>query len=568
MFLVLVALAIQAHLSSCAEDWFGPLVGAHGSIKAMGLAEALEERRLSLERARGARLIQLGVSPCAVQESLLSPSQPPEDGSIRIMQYNVLAGGLSDDGFLVRPVLEDWPAGFGHVPTADGGTEQFSALIGQMLASRGNRDELESLKAKFDTPASHRNLCAVVDQDVRVMQLQLLVLAYHPHVIVLQEVDCYSKLAQDLAEFGYSSKLSCAAEEYRPAHTFGYSDRDEASAIAFRREWEARGYAFLPHLGSTSMRLRLRAAGLDQKVLDAAEAQGLKERIIDGQGQLDQNWASMVPGCSAALLEAAGLSKFSSVDDMGVAIFWRTDVITAQGIKIRTFQGGGGGIVELRLRDLLEDKPFTVMGSHLSSGDGPEDEDKRLREQIEPNEGLKAWAQDSCERGTALVLCLDANSHPQQLGSDGRSSCWRSLRSSVGASVWDCFFDANGAATLEEGTRLEPPVTSNKVRGPLSSQARKIGLHSYYLIDHVFFNPKFFSMRSHALAPRRFESAAQALQEVEPSLSNPSDHYPVIVDLAWQSHLRGASAGNGICSRFGASAMHLLRRWVRSRVCC
>ena len=107
------------------------------------------------------------------------------------------------------------------------------------------------------------------------------------------------------------------------------------------------------------------------------------------------------------------------------------------------------------------------------------------------------------------------------------------LRQSVGASVWDDFFDSDGKAkTVSE---LHPPVTSNKVRGPLSGQAKKIGAHAYYLIDHVFFDPDFFELKAHCFEPKRFQSRISALEEVQPSLRNPSDHYPVIADLLLKS---------------------------------
>merc|ERR1712110_947240 len=122
-------------------------------------------------------------------------------------------------------------------------------------------------------------------------------------------------------------------------------------------------------------------------------------------------------------------------------------------------------------------------------------------------------------------------SHPQIVGSDGVSSCWRSLRNALGASVWDYYFNSEGTPT--GGTGVDPPVTTNKARGPLSGQAKKIGLHAYYLIDHIFFNDA-FKLERHAYRPQQFSSAASALEVVVPALEVPSDHYPVVVDLTWR----------------------------------
>lgn len=108
------------------------------------------------------------------------------------------------------------------------------------------------------------------------------------------------------------------------------------------------------------------------------------------------------------------------------------------------------------------------------------------------------------------------------------------LRQCLGASVWDDFFDAEGKPKKIQ-SEFDPPVTSNKVRGPLSAQAKKIGSHAYYLIDHIFFDPVFFELEAHAFEPKQFRSPADALEEVQPSLLNPSDHYPVIADLIFKA---------------------------------
>lgn len=124
--------------------------------------------------------------------------------------------------------------------------------------------------------------------------------------------------------------------------------------------------------------------------------------------------------------------------------------------------------------------------------------------------------------------------HPHRPPFPGAVPLPQVLRQALGASVWDAFFDPQGAVVPAERPELDPPVTSNKVRGPLSAQAKKIGAHAYYLIDHIFYNPGFFEFRSHAFEPKRFKSSKDALEDVQPCLLNPSDHYPVIVDLEWK----------------------------------
>lgn len=212
------------------------------------------------------------------------------------------------------------------------------------------------------------------------------------------------------------------------------------------------------------------------------------------------------------------------------------------------FTAKGKGMLEVKLRYIANGRSLTVFGAHLSSGSTPEDEGKRLAEEVDSPEGLAALVQARCQEAaaeaasassgsagrTAVVVAMDANAHPQLRAQDGESSVWRSLREAAGASVWDAHFDASGdEVALEGGSKLEAPVTSNKLRGPVSDQPKKIGEHAYFCIDHVFFDPASLKLQGHVVPPQQFASQTAALTEVQPSLRNPSDHYPVVVDLAW-----------------------------------
>ena len=57
---------------------------------------------------------------------------------------------------------------------------------------------------------------------------------------------------------------------------------------------------------------------------------------------------------------------------------------------------------------------------------------------------------------------------------------WKALRGLPGAvSVWDAHFGPSGAPKT---ARI--PATTNKMRGPLSRQTKKIGEHMAHVIDH------------------------------------------------------------------------------------
>jgi len=501
-------------------------------------AAQLKDIGETIEKERRARLTSLGVSKEAQDESSLPvASAQRDDQIIRLMQFNALADGLANDGFLVRPVLKEWAAGPGRVPKLGGASVEFGTLLQEMLASRGNEAALRTLKANYDVPASRANFAAVADWQARRLQIQRMILSMGcPDILVIQELDNYAEMAEDLSKFGYTSKVAQCNTPYTPAHMQGYTDKDKESAEMFRKAWEAKGHAFLPHLHSNAMHISISERGLAPKILAAADALGLKNKVTDPKtGKLSRNWSQGLQGGSAALLKAAGISDPSCLDDMGVAVFWLSHKFTAETFKLRTYPGGGGGLVQVRLRETVGDhRELLVIGTHLSSGDSIKDEQKRLDNEVEPtNDGcLRICAEECCAQGDAVILMLDANSSPQSVGLDGSSSCCRSLRGALGASVWDKDVDSVVASKTSEG--LNAPVTTNKVRGPLSGQAKKIGAHAYSLIDHIFFTPSVLEMQGHVAPPIRFTSSTAALEAVLPSLTNPSDHYPVVVDLAWR----------------------------------
>ena len=89
-------------------------------------------------------------------------------------------------------------------------------------------------------------------------------------------------------------------------------------------------------------------------------------------------------------------------------------------------------------------------------------------------------------------VCADTNSSPDT----PRESCefvppgapplntFEALLSSRPgmSSVWGAYHDRAGGAN---GAAGPSPVTTNKMRGPLSAQPQKIGEHAYALVDQV-----------------------------------------------------------------------------------
>ena len=150
-----------------------------------------------------------------------------EADDIRIMQWNILADGLSDDGFLVRDVL--------HATTSpnDGATasreSEFRKMVDmvQETVEGAKKDpttkeaKLKGLKAQFAPPDPKpgepdevdpkvraratqmtENHKAIVDWKRRWLKMRELIARYDPDVITLQEVDRIAELQRDLYELG------------------------------------------------------------------------------------------------------------------------------------------------------------------------------------------------------------------------------------------------------------------------------------------------------------------------------------------------------------------------------
>jgi len=458
------------------------------------------------EAARRDRLQELGVSERGCTESMKLPLDPAtsEDNHLRIMQFNVLADGLSDDGFMAMPVIDDWPADPGFMPTSNGTAVPFDQVFEEIAAAKGDESKLLELKSKFTTRAATENAKALTDWRGRELQIVLMVLASGvPDILVFEEVDKFQGLAAALAQIGYRSQVPWASGEYVPAHVEKHSLESDERRTAFRDFCRSRGHTFLPNLGSTAKKLALKR-----------------------QAQVTEK--------SAADL----------LDDDGVAIFWRGDRVEATLMDVHFLQPQSEAappkkaVLQVNFRVITSGREVLVFGAHLSSGGKPEDEAKRLKDEVDSPGGLvsilRSARNEAASKEAAVLLCMDANSHPQLRSPDEASSVWRSIHKVLGASVWDEFFDEDGTERPVDPSGLQAPITTNKFRGPASDQPRKIGEHAHECIDHIFFDPSVLTLRRHVLPPERFRSSTEALQDLQPSLKNPSDHYPVVVDLAWR----------------------------------
>ena len=217
-----------------------------------------------------------------------------------------------------------------------------------------------------------------------------------------------------------------------------------------------------------------------------------------------------------------------------MAIFWRASAFRACSLSFLAFNDAKRcqGVVRVKLERKEDSAPLFIICAHLAAGTKKEDEADRLLQirspTIDPATGqwqgpsLLSWLRESANEAPT-VFCLDANSAPTRTEPE---TVWMAFRQLM-PSVWDRYFDAKGKATASGAGVV---VTSNKLRGPESTQLKKIGEHVCLISDYIYFSPH-LSMLRHAIPPATYSSEADALRELLPSLSVPSDHMPVACDF-------------------------------------
>lgn len=350
-------------------------------------------------------------------------------------------------------------------------------------------------------------------------------------MIAFQEVDRLADLRAALEPLGYTCGSGKGGGEPL-IDCAGFLSACRGSRVAFAEK--AAAWTLANHITAAAggeEQLNLACVKMMGRSLSTCK-DGLRSLLCDpdfmARGGVSELIAATPSGASSPTPEAARLGNF------GVAVFWQRDRLECTDIRYLGFgregdDGNGAVRVTLTERSSSVKQPLHIMTTHLASG--LDQEAKRVEQFVGPaladdgqaHRGVLGWFAE-CE-GPA-ILAMDANSRPQF--DSNEATVWRTAKAAAGiSSCWDEYFDANG-----NPTRLPSPVSVNKLRGPGTKQAKKIGVHAFELIDHMFFKGG-LKMRGHALEPQTFTSREDAASSLIPSLVCPSDHYPVVVDYEW-----------------------------------
>lgn len=413
---------------------------------------------------------------------------------VRVFQWNILADGLSRDGFVCSPTLS----------TTNSGTCTSDEFL-TMTKIAKNHNVMHEVIDLFNTPENTEVYERVLKWENRWPKVIERIRRQNPDVICFQEMDHYADALDDLKKLGYVSGqaqlvVSDDGDGLYPRSTIEYIHSyvplwkyDYVDAENYEVHLKAQSYAFIPKLNS----------------------------------------------------KARKFSQNPDADNDGCAVFWKNDRFDLIGVDFVQFRKYGtleldtDGALCVNLYDSTTSKILSVVTAHLPSGQTRAREEERL-DLVEENGTLRRFAERHA-RNNPTIVSIDANSDPSEvyvsdITEDVKAklpNVWRAMHNTDTdqkfKNIWDSYFDPNGDHIVDMLDGLSRPVTVNKVRGPLSNQPDKIGVHSFELIDHIYFDK--MHMIGFAKAPVQFVKDDNPVMRLIPNDDEPSDHYPVVVDL-------------------------------------
>lgn len=316
------------------------------------------------------------------EEALISIRDPSASRSqtVRVLQWNILADGLADDGFLV------------HHATA-GDSRPLEDLLREIRAARGDEQRLSSIKSKCESKNMRSNFEAVIDWNRRWLKMQEIIMQNDPHIITLQELDHMVQVQEELLRIGYVCCYRNSELAYKP-HSLSRRD----SPTYFKHLYES-GIAFAPKMPSH------------------AKAYGEKRKLPNADND----------GCAvfwkknffeATKIDFVGLD--GKRNDSCVRVELRRKVDSTYLYVICAHLSSGSSIQDERKR-LSEIRGYTLTPTGAKTGPS-----------------LLEWFNRSAEEHPT-IFCLDANSEPTRTEED---TVWRAMYEAQ--SVWKEYYDATG----------------------------------------------------------------------------------------------------------------------------
>jgi len=483
--------------------------------------------------------------------------------NLRLLQWNLLAEGLAPEGFLsplvtkahidglesklneiveadeaeLMDAADVWELGPRNVVWNEGDKKYmtFARMSHEMISVMKGQSEEDKkkfgleLKEKYNAGVTHTgeqltlNENALTKAGHRLLRTLWFVELLQPDVIVMQELDNFEYMRDELYKVGYACG-SNMSEPYVPMSSRTHSRGDAPpEGPKYLDMLQQSTYAFAPKRNSNARKFILKRKGEVAK-------------------------------------QAFGGKEYAADDD-GCAIFWRMDklrivekpefcvmpsdadckaMLKGEKPEVRPLvESGDQAMVRVRLEYADTKAPycgqqFYVSGTHLSSG---AEEKKEVRRVLEMGALFPA---SSLPEIWSLDANTEYNEKEVQVCGETTNAVKKFMTERDAFSIWDPHYQD------KLNTDVERPVSVWKMRGSASAQPAKVGEDQFTCIDHIFFKGA-GGLRGHL-----FERGQLALRLRETRQSNkdgtvseqdrdwlalipnevvPSDHLPIVWDF-------------------------------------
>ena len=277
---------------------------------------------------------------------------------------------------------------------------------------------------------------------------------------------------------------------------------------------------------------------------------------FDYNGHLNSRKHAFVPKLNSSCRRFA--KDKDNAEDDGSVIFWRKDRYECVSIHYHYFfeknifsdakkipkKSKGGGAVAVHLKDVVANSDLWVFSTHLESGDKEVNENARV-EQVE----IFINFMEKCLGNSAscpVIVGMDGNSYRGYNTGDYGKKGVRNMYEKLHTMTKDRGFELkNYLHSIGADEKVKKKLVSvNKIRGVLTAQPYKIGEYQSNNIDYVLCsaqNMHFQMPEKHEAGHlKRYATREEAYDEILPNLDVPSDHLPVIVDIEYGFHHRAS----------------------------
>ena len=209
------------------------------------------------------------------------------------------------------------------------------------------------------------------------------------------------------------------------------------------------------------------------------------------------------------------------VDD-GTSVYWKKEKFDAiEDYKLIYFDETveqRTGIILVPLKEKQTNKSILIIGTHLGSGKSENNESYRVQQIEKGFKNIKSL--NYVDKFDCVILSMDGNSNPNfKTGKfEKEPNMWNTLKSIIPLKgIWENGIDTNSIWSV------------NKFRGAASDQYRKIGEYERDFIDYVAYSGDLvFEKMLKELNVKDEKIFFQLL----PNEENPSDHTPLIVEFS------------------------------------